>query len=329
MQYFSIKKEEWDKAIENLLSSHTVFATVNYETFQDYELIKSSDIRSIAYNHPKPATPLKSFFLPFRENVTSAAAVKPRIIIGTPNCDIEGIRLLDEIYKDPEYNDIFYNARRENTLLISSDCFGRNENCHCTSYGIMPYATDIADLAVVLLDRSIYLRVITDKGERFVKNIPGAIPGINKSELDRIDRNHASAESLIRSENNDLPDLRTTGIIVSKIIDELWDFYSSDCVSCGACSVICPTCTCFLLLDKPGFEKIRQSDACQYPGFERVAGGEDPLGERYKRFRNRYMCKYVWKPMKFRSTACTGCGRCIDACPGKISKNRIFVGSSK
>jgi ferredoxin len=56
------------------------------------------------------------------------------------------------------------------------------------------------------------------------------------------------------------------------------ELYSADCVSCGACAAICPTCTCFLLIDRPDFEKIRQLDACQYPGFERVAAGEDPSG---------------------------------------------------
>ena len=35
----------------------------------------------------------------------------------------------------------------------------------------------------------------------------------------------------------------------------------------------------FSLIDKPGFEKVKQMDACQYPGFERVAGGEDALFE--------------------------------------------------
>jgi len=66
-------------------------------------------------------------------------------------------------------------------------------------------------------------------------------------------------------------------------------------------------------------------DTCQYPGFERVAGGEDALSELHNRFRNRFMCKYVWKPLKFSSLACTGCGRCIDACIGRISKNEIFM----
>jgi sulfhydrogenase subunit beta (sulfur reductase) len=70
-------------------------------------------------------------------------------------------------------------------------------------------------------------------------------------------------------------------------------------------------------------------DACQYPGFERVAGGEDALFELHKRFRNRYMCKYVWKPEKFNSLACTGCGRCIEACIGKINKNELFIELTK
>jgi ferredoxin len=70
-------------------------------------------------------------------------------------------------------------------------------------------------------------------------------------------------------------------------------------------------------------------DACQYPGFERVAGGEDALDELHNRFMHRYMCKFVWKPMKFSGRACTGCGRCIDACIGKISKNKVIMELAK
>ena len=32
-----------------------------------------------------------------------------------------------------------------------------------------------------------------------------------------------------------------------------------------------------------------------------------------------------WKPQKFNSMACTGCGRCIEACIGKINKNELFM----
>lgn len=330
MQYKSITKKEWDKTLEHLLLSYTIFASIENEFGQDYELIRPSDIARISYNKPKPATSLKSFFLPVKENVTSERVdEKPRIILGIPNCDIEGLCLLDEIYLDNEFNDIFYRKRREDTLLISSDCIGIQENCHCLSYNIKPYSNKNADLAVINLDGTIILRIITGKGEDFIKKIPAARSLEDKSVISVIEKEQLATETLLATSNKGLPDYKKTGKLVSEAKAEIWEKYSTRCVSCGACTTICPTCTCFLLIDKPGFEKIKQMDACQYPGFERVAGGEDALFELHNRFRNRYMCKYVWKPGKFNSFACTGCGRCIEACIGKINKNEIFMELAK
>lgn len=330
MQYRCMKKEEWDKALEQLLLSYTIFASIENEFGKDYEVIKPVNISRISYNRPKPATPLKSFFLPVKENVTSErAAEQPRIIIGIPNCDIEGLKLLDEFYLDNEFNDIFYRKRREDTLLISSDCFGIQEHCHCLSYNIKPYSTKIADLSVIYFDGTIILRILTLRGENFINTIPSARTLEDKRTIEIIEKEQLSTETLLTESNKSLPDYQKTGELVREAKEEIWKKYSARCVSCGACTTICPTCTCFLLIDKPGFEKVKQLDACQYPGFERVAGGEDALQELKKRFRNRYMCKYVWKPEKFGSLACTGCGRCIESCIGKISKNELFMELSK
>jgi ferredoxin len=326
MQYKCINKEEWDKSIGQLLLSYSIFACVENEYGLDYELIRPEDINKISYNKPKPSTPLKSFFLPVKENVTSENfEPKPRIIIGVPNCDIEGLGLLDDIYLDKEYNDVFYRNRRENTLLIASDCFGIQEHCHCLSYNIKPYSENHADLSVVNLDGTIVLKLLSPKGEEFIKSIPAILSTPDNSVIQIIEKNHLATETLLTKSNNGLPDYKKTGELITQSKNDIWEKYSARCVSCGACTTICPTCTCFLLIDKPGFEKVKQMDACQYPGFERVAGGEDVLFELHNRFRNRYMCKYIWKPEKFRSLACTGCGRCIDGCIGKISKNELFV----
>jgi sulfhydrogenase subunit beta (sulfur reductase) len=325
MSYHSIRKEEWDKVLEQLILSYTVFATLSNEFGQDYELLKPPDIPLILYNKPKPATSLKSFFLPVKENVTAARETeKPRIILGIPNCDIEGLSLLDEIYLDKDYNDIFFSDRRNQTLLISSDCFSTQEHCHCMTYDIKPYSTRTADLSVVQMNGSIILRSITSKGEEFVKKIPGIEAVTDNSILASIDKKQKETEAMLIKSDKVLPDYQNTGRLINSANADIWKKYSEDCVSCGACTTICPTCTCFLLIDKPGFEKIKQLDACQYPGFERVAGGEDALFELPHRFRNRYMCKYLWKAKKFNSAACTGCGRCIEACIGKINKNELF-----
>ena len=326
MHYLSVKKEEWDKWLENLLVSHAVFAPLNNGFGLDYELLRPSEIPHVSYNTPKPATPLKFFFLPFKENVTSPGGKeKPKVIMGIPNCDIEALALLDEIYLDEIFNDIFYRRRREDYILIASDCFSIQEHCHCQAYGIKPFSESGADLAVILKNDEIILRVISERGEK----LAGSIPTVRSPEGNDapvfIDAQHKAVEEMLKASGRGLPDYETTGNLVSKTEAEIWDKYSARCVSCGACTTICPTCTCFLLIDKPGFDKVKQMDACQYPGFERVAGGEDTLFELRRRFRNRYLCKYVWKPQKFKSLACTGCGRCIEACIGKINKNELFM----
>ena len=57
-------------------------------------------------------------------------------------------------------------------LLISSDCFGIQEHCHCLSYNIKPYSEKNADLALLNLNGTIILRILSAKGEDFVRKIP-------------------------------------------------------------------------------------------------------------------------------------------------------------
>jgi sulfhydrogenase subunit beta (sulfur reductase) len=203
MQYKSIKKEEWDKTVEHLLLSYSIFACVENEYGLDYEFIRPADVKKISYNKPKPSTPLKSFFLPVKENVSSEKVEKmPRIIMGIPNCDIEGLCLLDDIYLDKEFNDVFYRKRRENTLLIASDCFGIQEHCHCSSYNIKPFSENHADLAVINLNGTIVLRVLSLKGEDFIKTIPAILsPGDNDS-ISAIAKEHLATETLLTKSNN-------------------------------------------------------------------------------------------------------------------------------
>ena len=326
MYYLSINKEDWNRSLERLLSTFDIYVPVKDDHSLDYESLRPGQADNITYNTPKPATPLKNFFLPVRENVTAdASKVKPRIVIGAPNCDVEGLKLLDEIYLDESYPDPWYRHRRGNTIIISTDCYTAEERCHCLSYGVKPYSSGNADIALLAEGDAIFLRVLTDRGGELIGQMTGVARVTDPDLVSFAEQRHTDTEAMLASRNRDLPDYVTTGELVSKAGDDIWSRYSEKCVSCGACTTICPTCSCFLLIDRPGFEKVRQTDACQYPGFERVAGGEDALFDLAHRFRNRYMCKYVWKPQKFTSLSCTGCGRCIEACIGRINKNELFM----
>jgi len=331
MNRISIPKQEWDEKLLQSLSSHEIYAPLKNEFSCDYVKQEAGTITEIVYNKPKPVTPLKEFFLPIKENVTSDSSPSlPVAIIGTPNCDVMALAFLDEIYLDQEYTDPAYRQRRENTTIISTDCFSIQEHCHCTSYGIDPTGNDHSDISLAVIEDQVILTIHGPKGEAFIQSLGMLVTLEPEKELMKsLGEIHSNVLDQLKEQNKGLPGYEETGKLISANGMELWKKYASTCVSCGACSAICPTCSCFLLIDKPGFEKVRQLDTCQYPGFERVAGGEDALNELPERFRNRYMCKYVWKPEKYQLKACTGCGRCIETCIGQINKNELILELSK
>ncbi len=327
MNRISVPKQEWDEKLANLLTSSTLYAPVKNEFSCDYVKVGPEVIPEIVYNQPKPVTPLKQLFLPVKENVTiDNPSMGPRVILGAPNCDVMALAYLDEIYLDPDFPDPYYRKWREHTTLIATDCLSILEHCHCTSYGIEPVGNDRADLSLALVQDHVILTVFSEKGEALLDQM-GVVVRVAPDEqwLSTLEENRKQVRRDLEEQNRLLPGFEETGELVSSANGEIWKKYASTCVSCGACSAICPTCSCFLLIDRPGFEKVRQLDTCQYPGFERVAGGEDALGPLPERFRNRYMCKYVWKPEKYTLKSCTGCGRCIETCIGEINKNELII----
>jgi len=235
--------------------------------------------------------------------------------------------MLDSIYLEEPYIDPCYQKKRENTILIGTDCHSLNEHCHCTSYGIPPYPSKNHDISLSVEGEKVWITTNTEKGIQLLEKFSakGEFRECNKIEMKELTNRRGEIEARLNEVNSRLLDAAMTGGFIKNSDTEIWKKYAVKCVACGACAAICPTCTCFLLIDRPGFEKVRQMDACQYPAFERVAAGEDPLEKSYMRFRNRYLCKYVWKPSQYKSIACTGCGRCIEACIGSINKNELFL----
>ena len=318
----------WEQALKELLADHRIYAPVRQWGNIDYELLTPDLIPRIVYNTPKPVSPLKLFLLPVKENV----AVEPEppgpvVVIGAPACDLWALDVLDKMYLGSGYVDPYYRARRENLILVGMDCHSSAEHCHCTSYGLNPFPEENHDLAINLTGDKILIEVNSQKGVTFAAKInsKSALTPLKNGLPESIIRIREDVRRGLEKRNHNLPNFQETTALVKTIGENKWKKHSADCVSCGACATICPTCTCFLLIDRPGFEKVKQMDACQYPGFQRVAGGEDPLKKKQVRFCNRYFCKYVWKPEKYDMLACTGCGRCIETCIARIDKNELFL----
>jgi ferredoxin len=99
----------------------------------------------------------------------------------------------------------------------------------------------------------------------------------------------------------------------------LWEELGRQCLGCGACTLVCPTCVCFNTADETGLdptcgERQRVWDSCQFNDFALVAGGHDFRPGRAARQRHRFFRKYNYQAAASGLSGCVGCGRCAAAC---------------
>ena len=127
-QGFQIGKQEWLSFLLKQTGNYNVYMPVKNNNSIEYELF-NNERKDIVFNIAKPVTPLKTFFLPVKENVVIEKSIHNKnIIVGIPSCDLAAIDLLDKIYLDNQFVDQSYKINRENSILIGADCFEVQEH---------------------------------------------------------------------------------------------------------------------------------------------------------------------------------------------------------
>ncbi len=300
--------------------------------FADFDPEKED---SIELGGIRQSEPVKSFFSRARENVAGADNTRPKplILAGVKACDLAGFNVQDSVFLGGDVVDPIYAANRENTTIISTDCTFAKETCFCIAIEGVPYPTENFDMNLSIMDNNMLVEVATPKGEAIVSGYRMFFKdaGMRHAEIRDSNRNIVTAEVKYFIDKRGTPDSsKIKGAVKDKYnLQELWQDAASTCVECGACNLACPTCHCFLLSDeKRGVHPIRNRmwDACLYKSFARVAGGANPRKHLYERMRNRFEKKFEFFPKAIGKLACTGCGRCIDACIGDIDIREVLKG---
>jgi len=242
------------------------------------------------------------------------------IVFGVRPCDARGVKLLDALFLDTNPVDSFFARRRGNTTLIGLACKDLGPTCFCTSVGGTPNDSHDMDIMLYEKDGDYVVEAVTEKG-RFL------ILSGEWKETDLGSRQFNDKEHFPVPEKGRWPE---------HFNDEYWSRISERCLSCRACAYVCPTCRCFSVRDeiiKPGeFERIRCWDSCAGENYRRVAGGHKPRAEKSERLRNRFFCKFYYYPEQYglgTSSACTGCGRCIDVCPAGVDITEVLMDLEK
>lgn len=267
------------------------------------------------------------YYMPREKVLPVDKSTKKRIVIGVKACDVKAMQVLDAGLAGEDFVDPAYQAWRDDTVLISTDCTAAAATCHCTLLGGAPYAESGFDLNLSRLGDAYYVQSGSEKGEAFLKLMEqnSDVQKSNDADVKAVQANRKKMADQVAAQNKDLersdnyPNLR-------KDTDTEWPLASETCVGCGACTNVCPTCYCLILNDETKaqkFVKVRGYDSCQWHGYARVAGGDSPRPKMFQRFRNRYLCKFLFMKSNFNLLGCTGCGRCTEACAGNIDFRKV------
>jgi len=98
-----------------------------------------------------------------------------------------------------------------------------------------------------------------------------------------------------------------------------WQEVADRCLTCGNCTMVCPTCFCTTVedvtdLEGERVERTQRWDSCFTVDYSQIHGGA-VRGSARSRYRQWMTHKLATWHDQFESSGCVGCGCCITWCP--------------
>ncbi len=308
---------------------------VHWHRLAPTDLEQKADTLTPALVRIRAAEPVKSFLFQPRQQVAALPEEekpkdeKPRLLIGAKSCDLVPLRVHDRILGEGQFTDPFYTEQRRRTMVIAADCPVPEESCFCNLLGGQPFARDGADVVLSVVDSCYLLESQTPEGEELLNADSSLMQPATEAQLTARENSRASAVEALKRINPKALSVNLSEAVAAKLGDEaFWARHAANCVECYGCLMGCPTCYCFLLYDRAkesGLERTRVWDACYEAAYARVGGGANPRAEFLRRFANRFDCKFSQFKNDHGFYSCSGCGRCFQACLGKIDIRKVLA----
>lgn len=245
--------------------------------------------------------------------------VKPTAVIGVRSCDLAALSMLDQHFLTGKYSDPSYQIRRQNLFIVAVNCSHPSDQCFCASTGDGPHVQGGYDLLLTELDDGFIAKAGSDQGSKLIGLLDSTLEPLTEK------HKHQALEQLnqaIRVQKKRLPENNLSQTLLSNWDSKAWDRVAEQCLACGNCTSVCPTCFCHreedVALNLNGqVEHQRLWDSCFGDEHGYMVGHQvrPKIKDRYRQWMTHKLGG--WHE-QFGRSGCVGCGRCSTWCPAQI-----------
>jgi ferredoxin len=235
--------------------------------------------------------------------------------LGVRACDLRAIEVQDRVLGRGGHPDKGYSARRAAAFLIAVNCLEPGATCFCASTGTGPAVRDGFDLALTELPGGGFVvDVGSPSGQWLLDQIPHE--AIDEAVVDGA---RAAVDDAANRMGRTLPDVDIRELLATSREAARWDDVAQRCLTCGNCTMVCPTCFCTTVEDTTDLSgdvahRWMRWDSCFDLDFSYMHGGAVRTSTR-SRYRQWLTHKVGTWHDQFSESGCVGCGRCIVWCP--------------
>jgi sulfhydrogenase subunit beta (sulfur reductase) len=241
----------------------------------------------------------------------------PLAFIGVRACELNAIAIQDRVFTGGKFVDRDYAARRRGIFVVAVNCGEPAGTCFCVSMDAGPRVEQGYDLALTeVLDGE--HRFLVEAGSPAGAEVLAELSSRPAAETD-----HAAATAVVDSAaarmGRTMDSVGLRDLLADNLEHPRWDEVAERCLTCGNCTMVCPTCFCSSVEDTSDLtgtetERTRVWDTCFSLDYSYIHGGSVRSSAR-SRYRQWLTHKLGTWHDQFDTSGCVGCGRCITWCP--------------
>ncbi|MEM4513481.1 MAG: 4Fe-4S dicluster domain-containing protein [Ignisphaera sp.] len=247
-------------------------------------------------------------------DVESVVGEIPRVVLfGIKPCDVKSIEVLDSILGN---HPLYAKARKAIAGIVVEECLEPGETCFCGATDSGPNAGKGFDISYAKVnENSVIFRYGSNLGKRIIDEL-----GLKEAERDIVEEYVRLVENAKTKTVSKIPKVVDVQKALYNCIEDIsiWAMLSKNCVGCGNCNYVCPTCFCLEfedeIVDERYAKRVAKWIGCLTYTYGQVAGGHF-RPQLYMRYRHFVLHKFLFYPKQIGLLGCVGCGRCITWCP--------------